>query len=208
MPSAPSLWPGGQACASVPQSPRVSCCHQLATAACANTTLWLMPHLQAAQRRMSAVVPVKSPLIRGASIASACSVSPDGKKWVPTRWPTVRLYGWLAALFSGHLLSLTQRVHSAPVGSASSGGRVWKTIPRAGRVELGAGLALAVCVWTGGAGGGVEVGVCGGGAAGGRWGGPGRPRAGAWGVLGGGGGGRGRAGERLAAGRAGGDAAL
>ena len=63
VPSTPGPWPGGQPL--VCQSPSVVCRHQLSTAAWANTMSWLMPHLQAAQRRISAVVPVKSPLIAG-----------------------------------------------------------------------------------------------------------------------------------------------
>jgi hypothetical protein len=149
------LRPGGQALPSVPQPPSRSCRHQLATAAWANTTSWLMPHLQAAQRRISSVVPVKSPLMRGAIRRLADGVS-AAKKCAATCWPMV----WLARQLPGRIsrsgLSLTQRAHSAPVGSTAPGGRVRKwigAVPGGGLGAAGGGL--------GAAGGGVLGDECG-----------------------------------------------
>jgi hypothetical protein len=84
LPSTPGPWPGGQPLLS--QSPSVVCRHQLSTAAWANTMSWSMPHLQAAQRRISPVVPVKPPLILGVMSWSACGASP-ARNPGPTGWP-------------------------------------------------------------------------------------------------------------------------
>jgi hypothetical protein len=51
---------------------------------------WSMPHLQAAQRRISRVVPVKLPLILGAMSWSACGASPARNRG-PTGSPLARL---------------------------------------------------------------------------------------------------------------------
>src|SRR6266536_1849952 len=146
-------WPGGQALRSVPQSPLVVCRHQLSTAACANTMLWLMPHLQAAQRRISLVVPVKRPLIRGTIRRSAAGLSPC-RKLLATCWPVRRLKGLLTPLFSGFGLARTHRAHSAPEGSLADGGSVrkWTGAPWAGRT-LGVGAGAGVTVGAGDRGG-------------------------------------------------------
>src|SRR6266568_683243 len=96
-PSTPGPWPGGQPLDS--QSPLVVCRHQLSTAPCANTMFWSTPHLHAAHRRISWVVPVKLPLILGAIHPSACGRSP-AKKVAPTDCPVVWLNLPFTPLFS------------------------------------------------------------------------------------------------------------
>src|ERR1700722_6797483 len=118
VPSTPGPWPGGQPL--VDQSPIVVCRHQLSIAACANTMFWLMPHLQAAQRRISAVVPVKSPFTRGPMSLLACGVSPV-KKCLPMCWPVVWLYLRLTPLFSFSGRDSTHLAHCAPDGSLPPG---------------------------------------------------------------------------------------
>src|ERR1017187_1463630 len=122
-PSTPGPWPGGQPLLS--QSPFVVCRHQLSTAACANTMFWSMPHLQAAHRRISAVVPVKLPLILGAIHLLAWGWSPE-KNPLPTEWPVAWLKRPFTPLFSGIGLARTHAAHWVPVGSFAPGGRVWK----------------------------------------------------------------------------------
>src|SRR5215467_11374911 len=77
---------------------------------------WLMPHLQAAQRKISAVVPVKRPFTLGAISLLACQVSPL-KKWRPMCWPVLRLYLRLTPLFSFIGRDRTHLAHWAPDGS-------------------------------------------------------------------------------------------
>src|SRR5579859_1832155 len=137
VPSTPGPWPGGQP--DVLQSPLVVCRHQLSTAAWANTMFWLMPHLQAAHRRISAVVPVNFPFTRGAISLLACQVSPL-KKFLPTCWPVVRLYLRLTPLFSFSGRDRTQAAHRAADGSFLPGLTVLK---KAGPNGLWAGAAGA-----------------------------------------------------------------
>jgi hypothetical protein len=81
--------------------------------------------LQAAQRKISAVVPVKLPLIRGAIHLFAWDLSPE-KKLLLTWCPVARLYRRLTPLFSFIGLARTHLAHCAPVGSFVPGGTVWK----------------------------------------------------------------------------------
>src|SRR5215467_9541392 len=122
-PSTPGPCPGGQPLDS--QSPLVVCRHQLSTAAWAKTMFWSMPHLQAAQRKISWVVPVKLPLIRGPIHLPACGTSPE-KKLLPTDCPVVWLKRLFTPLFSGNGRARTHFAHWPPVGSLVPGGRVWK----------------------------------------------------------------------------------
>src|SRR5215472_18646685 len=123
MPSTPRPCPGGQP--DVLQSPFVVCRHQLSTAACAKTMSWLMPYLQAAQRRISAVVPVKRPFTLGAISLLACQVSPL-KKWRPMCWPVLRLYLRLTPLSSLIGRDRTHLAHCPPDGSLWPGLTVLK----------------------------------------------------------------------------------
>src|SRR5580692_3414847 len=97
---------------------------------------WLMPHLQAAQRRISAVVPVKFPLTRGAISLLACGVSPL-KKCLPTCWPLVLLYLRLTPLFSLSGRERTHLAHWAPDGSRAPGLSVLKNTGPSGPASLG-----------------------------------------------------------------------
>src|SRR6478672_2391022 len=119
-------WPGGQALVSEPKSPLVVCRHQDSTAAWANTMVWLMPHLQATQRRISLVLPVKLPLTRGTILWSAAGASFARKsagRCAPVRW----LYGLLTPLLScGDGWARTHAAHCAEEGSVAPGGRVPK----------------------------------------------------------------------------------
>src|ERR1700689_2699347 len=138
MPSTPGPCPGGQPLVS--QSPLVVCRHQLSTAAWANTMFWLMPHLQAAHRRICAVVPVKSPLTRGAICLFACQVSPL-KKSLPTCWPVAWLYLRLTPLFSLIGRDRTHLAHCAPDGSLAPGLSVLKNAGPMAREPAGWGGA-------------------------------------------------------------------
>src|SRR6266508_3228369 len=142
LPSAPSPRPGAQREASVVQSPRFPCCHQLSMAACASTRSSSTPHLQAAQRRISRVVPVNCPSTRGATLEFALGSSPV-KNEVPMEWPVVAFARLLALLFSGKCFARTHNAHCAPEGSAAPGGRVVKrTGAPAAVLFTGAGDAL------------------------------------------------------------------
>ena len=79
--------------------------------------------------------------MRGASSASACGVSPAGKKVLPTCWPVVWLKGWFAPLFSGDGRARTHRAHWAPEGSAAPGGSVPKKAGAAGAAGEAVGVA-------------------------------------------------------------------
>src|SRR5437879_11550464 len=125
-PSAPRPWPGAQAVGSDAQSPLVVWFHQLSTAACAATTSSSMPHLQAAQRRISCVVPVNWPSTRTPSSRLARASSELGKKLPPTDWPVTWLNPRFMPLFSASGLASTQAAHSAPDGSGAPGARVPK----------------------------------------------------------------------------------
>src|SRR5271165_2062794 len=85
---------------------------------------WLMPHLHAAQRRISAVVPVKSPLTRRPMYLFAFG-SPV-KKCGLIFWPVTRLNGRFTPLFSRSGLVRTHVAHRAPDGSLAPGGKVRK----------------------------------------------------------------------------------
>src|SRR5262244_2652086 len=87
---------------------------------------WLIPHLHAAHRRISLVVPVKLPSMRGASSRLALGLSPGEKKLLPTCWPVVRLKTRFTPLFSRVGLARTHRAHRASDGSLAPGGRVGK----------------------------------------------------------------------------------
>src|SRR5215469_9544785 len=137
LPSTPGPWPGGQP--ELLQSPLVVCRHQLSIAAWANTMSWLMPHLQAAQRKISAVVPVNLPFTLGAISLSACQESPL-KKWRPMCCPVLRLYLRLTPLFSLIGRDRTHLAHWAPDGSFFPGLIVLKN---AGPSALGAWLVAA-----------------------------------------------------------------
>src|SRR6185437_5230686 len=130
-------WPGGQALVSEPKSPWVVCRHQDSTAAWANTMVWLMPHLQATQRRISLVLPVKLPLTRGTIFRSAAGASfarKSASRCAPVRW----LYGLLTPLLScGDGWARTHAAHCAEEGSVAPGGRVPK--------NAGAAVAAGCC---------------------------------------------------------------
>src|SRR5689334_17247509 len=138
-------WPGGQALVSEPKSPLVVCRHQDSTAAWANTMVWLMPHLQATQRRISLVLPVKLPLTRGTIFWSAAGASFARKsagRCAPVRW----LYGLLTPLLScGDGWALTQAAHCAEDGSFAPGGRVPKN---AGAAAVAGCCSDEVVRWT------------------------------------------------------------
>jgi len=99
--------------------------HQLSTAAWANAMFWSMPHLQAAQRRICFVVPLKLPLIRGAIQRLAWGLSP-AKKCFPAWCPVAALNRLFTPLFSAAGLASTQLAHCAAEGSFVPGLRVWK----------------------------------------------------------------------------------
>src|SRR5580693_1106891 len=143
VPSTPGPWPGGHPLVS--QSPLVVCRHQLSTAAWAKTMFWLMPHLQAAQRSISAVVPVKSPLTLGTSFLSACGLSP-ARKLAARRAPVLRLKGLFTPLSSLIGRARTQRAHWAPDGSLAPGGRVRKNVDAAAARVGGAEAAVAAAM--------------------------------------------------------------
>jgi len=84
---------------------------------------WSIPHLQAAQRKISSVVPVKSPSIRDASVLTF-GLSPATKNEGLTFRPVILLKGSFAGRFSGLGDARTKRAHCAPDGSLAPGGRV------------------------------------------------------------------------------------
>src|SRR3954454_6880045 len=116
-------------------------------AACANTIFSSIPHLQAVHRRISAVVPVKFPSIRGAILFAALAESPLNRS--PLTWcPVVWLGVLFDPLFSAIGRARTQAAHWLSPGSAAPGGRVAKwagaTVgPVVGPV-VGRGVALEV----------------------------------------------------------------
>src|SRR5438067_7418181 len=147
LPSTPGPRPGAHRVASPVQSPSVSCRHQLSIAACASTRSSSTPHLQAAQRRISRVVPVNCPSTRAAMRVPARGSSPV-KKPVPTGWPVAWLARRFPPLFSGYGWTRTQAAHCAPDGSVAPGARVAKragAAAAAGRV-LGPALALVAAL--------------------------------------------------------------
>src|SRR5262245_32812457 len=90
-----------------------------------------MPHLQAVQRRMVCVVPVKAPVMRGAILLAAEALSPENMD-PSTRWPFVAFAFALACLFSLNGWARTQVAHCASVGSFAPGGSVLKWAGAAG----------------------------------------------------------------------------
>src|SRR6266536_339505 len=135
------------------------CRHQLSLAACASTMSSSAPHLQAVQRRISRVVPVKPPSTRAPICVLARGSSAAGKKSTPSRCPVTRLYAAFIRLLSGSGWARTHAAHCAPVGSAEPGGRVAKragapapedagVVAPAGRVE-GDGVGVGVGVGEG-----------------------------------------------------------
>src|SRR5262245_8067097 len=128
-----------------------------------------MPHLHAAQRRTSCVVPVNAPSTRAPIRVFARGSSLDGKKAAPRRPPVVWLAPALTRLLSGNGWARTQAAHCAWPGSAEPGGSVPKwagapaTLAAAGAVPgrgVAAGVAEGVAV---GVAVGPGVGVAGGG---------------------------------------------
>src|SRR5438270_10964317 len=82
-PSAPRPCPGAHADASEPQSPSVAWFHELSWTAWAATMSSSMPHLQAAQRRISYVEPVNRPSTRAPIRRLVLGASELGKKLPP-----------------------------------------------------------------------------------------------------------------------------
>src|SRR5439155_965133 len=169
LPSAPGPRPGAHRVASPVQSPSVSCRHQLSMAACASTRSSSTPHLQAAQRRISRVVPVNWPSTRGPTAVLARASSPT-KKVEPTWWPVMRFAALLAPLFSGSGFARTHVAHWDPEGSAAPGA----TVPnRAGaaapRTAGGDGRPVVGDTVADGNADGASGGVASGGVAGWTW---------------------------------------
>jgi hypothetical protein len=94
--------------------------------------------LHAAHRRISLVVPVKSPLIRGAICSFAVAVSPEKKCWL-TLWPVRWLNALLTPLFSAIGRARTHAAHCALLGSLAPGGRVEEGRGTGGLAVLGRG---------------------------------------------------------------------
>src|SRR5207237_9720236 len=143
----PGPRPAGQVVASDVQSPSKVWSHQVSAAACAATMFSSMPHLQAAQRRISWVVPVNWPFTRGAMSWSARGSSPPGKKLPPRPAPLAWLAPRFIPLFSAIRLARTHAAHSAPEGSPAPGGRVPKCAGTGGgATDAGALLGVADAV--------------------------------------------------------------
>jgi len=113
-------------------------------AACANTIFSSIPHLQAVHRRISAVVPVKFPSIRGAIFFPAPAESPL-KRSAVTWWPVVWFGFWFDPLFSAIGRARTQAAHCASLGSVDPGGRVVKRAGATdGAMSVGRGVGEAL----------------------------------------------------------------
>ena len=115
----------------------------------AKTTCWLMPHLQAAQRRISSVVPVKSPLIRGASRWPA-----EGCRRRRNARPRCRPVVWLSAPVTGSC-SRAPGAFAYPAGAFCAGGQLR---PRRQRTEVGSARCAAAELGSAGAGLGARLG--------------------------------------------------
>src|SRR6266700_5050321 len=111
-----------------------------------------MPHLQAAQRRIWRVVPVKAPSTRGETWLAARASSPV-KKSAARPWPVLWLNGPLTRLFSGNGCARTQPAHCPLDGSDEPGATVAKwdgppatAAPPAGAPPAGGAVAALVAV--------------------------------------------------------------
>src|SRR5215472_18412989 len=85
-----------------------------------------MPHLHAAQRRISPVVPVKAPSTRTPTWVFARASSLDGKKSPARRCPVTWSKRTFMRLLSGLGCARTHAAHRASEGSADPGARVPK----------------------------------------------------------------------------------